>query len=413
MGLLNIFKKKEELPPELPPEEVGIGSVLDWFSARFGKELPDSRSRMSGLQGQIKRSFSEIVQSTRALERSEFERGDKTYAAANMIKNTVVKKIRAAAAGVKSPSQMDWETLSGFCTEAQKTVEGMLAMSPKQAILLTRYFGQEAEQLISGIKRTDAQLKELRSFLDAEGRVLRLEQELTKQDAARQEAAGAIRALEKKLGKAQVDRARLEKELKSRQADLKAFLEGAEWKGHKEAEAEAAEIDRRLAELKSRIALGLGPAKRPLKKLRHAGEASPTGGLVELVLQDRETQLAAALKRALELAGSGGVSLKKKDTEKVQGVLRSLETEIPGLKSAYQAQLELREAAGTGQAALESKRRLEEAAEAAKRELEALEPELGGLEKELARARQQLLDTKKQIEELIAGHSDRKVKVNI
>jgi len=408
MGLFNIFKKEQKHPQELPVEEIEIGSILSWLDNNFGRELETHRSKAKEMCNQAKEAFSEIKRSLCVLENSNFEKEDKAYAAVNMAKNTVVKKIRLAANKLPETLGNDWENLSSFCTAAQKIVQDMAALSPKQAVLLTRYFGREAEQLISAIRVADNKLRSLRSFLDSNV-MLRLEADLIEQSQAYQHLETKIRSLKSKTEELLKHKSCLEQEMAQKKQRLKEFLQGSEWTSYRTAKREAENIRTRLGEIESLIALELEPARRPLKKLRHTGEQI-SNDLLELVLQNREHQLMSVLKKTLEAAERKKIPLKAKDVQKVWAVLESLENKIPVLKREYeQLKLQNRE---VNPNILNKKHRLEDAVTKSKHNLKEIESELLKIQKEQDQIRQQMTTAAKRFEDLIARHLERQVKIH-
>ena len=156
MGFLGLFRKEKKPEVLEPKTEDGVSLRLKdlgtWFEDNFSKDIDKSKSRGGELFQSVTDSISNLRNSFVSLESARFNGRERVHAAANMIKDSYVKKAHPIITNIEKVSRettTNYSGLNGFVTEVTKTIETLKKTTPKQAILMSRYFKKESEPITS------------------------------------------------------------------------------------------------------------------------------------------------------------------------------------------------------------------------------------------------------------------------
>ena len=345
MGILGIFRGRfggRKEPEELPQRKhvIHAEKMPQWLDEQFGNVIETARKNARKISSEAMEHLSDARERLQRLEKSSFGGKDKAYAAANMAKDSFVKRTYSIMDGLRF-SDLRAETYSGFGEFNEKlrdVLKEINKASPKQLFLLSRYFRDESRKFMGSIRSAEEKVQELDSFLGAEGKIIKTGEGL-------QSCAEKINALIKQSSRLKAEEksiqneiSRLEDSRKESKKRLEKLLGSMEWKELKGLEESVQKKESKLDELESSANEILANAKRPLKKLRHlleSRDAFPENPFRDVVLGDREAWLAGLLKSAVEHARDGSISLKEKEAERIDYVLSSLDSEIPKMKGQY------------------------------------------------------------------------------
>lgn len=322
MGFLGFLKKKEARPAEEPAREetASIDSIGSWFEQRFGDRLEAAGKKGSGMLSDIASRLDSLKGFSKALEKAEFESGDKRYAAVNMIKDDYAKKLKRASACACGRPSGDYASLKEFHSSATSAVSDLFSIGPRQSILLSRYFSSDMKGVVEEIKGIKEMLGTMGEFLSGDGRLLWLSSELRSLLDAREDSRKRMEEVRKRLEDSERKSGELSGKIASKEAELREFENSGDWKAHLSLKEAVGSAESRLAALEEEVSSALSVARRPLKKLRHKGDqkSSASGSFEEF--SSNPSALSSAISRALE----SDIGLKGKEKEKLRDLASRL-----------------------------------------------------------------------------------------
>jgi len=343
MGFLDIFSRKKE-PEEEQPEKlhiIDLEKMPDWVQSQFGNEIENAEKRTGELRSDALKSISKTRDNLLGLEKSDFRGKDKTYAAANMAKDSFVKRALSIIDGLRF-SGMATQTYSGlvdFHSKISAALKEINKISPKQLFLLSRYFKNESREVMGSIKALEQKTSELNTFLESDGKTIKMTESLNSytEQMKRLLKQSSVMTINEKGTQAEISK--LEDSRKDADTRLNSLLKSRELEDMKDLEDSIQKTKSELAGLETRANNILASAKRPLKKLRHlleSRDAFPDNPFRDIILCGREAWFAGMLESAVEHAKEGKISLKPKEAEKLGDVITSMESEIPKIKERYE-----------------------------------------------------------------------------
>jgi hypothetical protein len=248
--------------------DIRLEDVTVVVEKQISHKLSDERKHARNLYMGISDGLADVRRRAAELEKKSFEKGDKTYAMVNMLKDNYVKKAASLIPGLPRINDFNYDATLAFNAGTRKILNELLNIPPKQAVLLTRYFKNDASKIIATLKETDAACTELASLL--EGSNLMLYSRLKKDVAGvyelacrAEEFATKERALSEKI-------AAKNKEAGEQAGEAAAFASGPESAKHTSLENEIKLRETERTELGNRLNDELSSLKRPVKKLEHA-----------------------------------------------------------------------------------------------------------------------------------------------
>ena len=343
MGLFDIFKgKKQELesPVEEITHEVGIEGMTNWLSEHFGSQTESANKRARSIGSDALESMSSARDKLLRLEKSSFGGKDKIYAAANMAKNSFVKRSISIIEGSRL-SFVDKETyrgLTGFNNKLKDALAEINRISPKQLFLLSKFFKNESKDVMAKIKLLEDKTKELDSFLDSDGKIMNMTEKVGFDVKRLNKLIEKLSVLHNQEKEIESGISMLEKKKKEHQSGLESIMAGREWKELASIEQSIEKSKSQLSSIESDANEVLGSAKRPLKKLKHlleSRESFPDNPFKSIVLAGREGWLTGQLESTKEHYNEGKILLKPKEAERVNEIIEWVATKLPGLKAKY------------------------------------------------------------------------------
>jgi chromosome segregation ATPase len=398
MAMFGFLRKRQpEQPAEVQAFELTLDELPAWFDRAMGKEIEAKRQDAEGMYSRLVEGFSEIKHSLDRLDRARMSGGERVHIAANMIKESFVKKNYSLLRGLESHQQNyrpDYEYFMAFQERGMEVIGGLKASTPKQAILLSRYFKRESEQLVESIRQAEDLLKHFRDFLKTGSGVL----------GTKERVRGMVREcseLQEELERLDARASGLREEIarsKDRKTGMeKRFLEvlrSRDWNDMNRLSKELTAVREKLRETESRIDTELSSVRRPLKKLEHSLAGSERlspmqkntlrdfirNPLRAIMLEKGEKSLQKCLKSIRNQLEKGRLELKDKDQLKVDELIERLEKDIPELKFKY---LELKGVLEQINRKLEGLSALSSSKETMELEIKKMGEEAGRLDEEL------------------------------
>ncbi len=336
MGFLNIFKKREEPLPELPPADIRLSGLYEWLGQELSEKIQSARRKAGEIQEGIARDFGQLGDSAKRLGKAEFEARDKAYAAVNSVKNTFANRAQSLAGKCPAPVQDSYSGVAEFRERAGDLLRGLMEINPRQGMILSSYFKRESAPLMAGIKKISGSLEGLQRLLDYEGRPLFVLEEAGRVSREIGRRLENLRNLDKREREIEGEIRALKEALSRREKELGGVLKDPGWRELEKAKREGVDLEARASDLRFRLGEELSSAKRPLKKYLHlkSGELSREDrnflerfvkSPLKAVMSGRTGQLNSHL---LTLKGMVGreINLKDKEVQKLEELIRRMES---------------------------------------------------------------------------------------
>ncbi len=398
MPIFGFFRKKQEQPVQLQSFDISLAGLPEWFEKAMRDELMDKGRESDAMYSGVLESLSDIKKRLDKLDHARMAGSERVHIAANMIKESFVKKNRILLNGMASFCQQghraDYAYFMSFYDKGTRTIQGLKESTPKQTILLSRYFKREGGELVDSIKRAEELLKRFREFLGtgsgAMGTREKIRDMVGKCNELRKEADG----LDARISGIKQESGRLRKSKSALEGEYLKLLKSREWNELNKLSDDIRGVRDELGDTELRISTELSSVKRPLKKLEHsfarAGKMTPMqkntlhdfvrDPLKAIMSESGEKELQKCLKSLTKQIGSGKLELKDKERLRVDELIERLGGDMPGLKSRH---MELRKT-------LESmEKQLHELSEMSKSKAD-LEAEIGKTGNDMGRAENEL-----------------------
>jgi len=433
MGFLDFIRKEKPEVREKPPEEtskVRIGEIQGWFSRSFREDIDKAKSHGRDLHQDVMDSFSGIKDSLRALESARFDGKERIHAAANMTKDSFVKKVYPLIANIERVSRevsMSYSGLESFRMDASKTLEDLRSTTPKHAVLLTRYFKRESDPVVNKIKETEGRINNLKKWLDDDV-ILRLAEDVEKRKKEQLSDMEQLKSLEKRKEEIKKETKELREKKQEKESEFLELLKGKNWNEFNTLDKELKNIKDEILKIEYRIVNELSPMKRPLKKLEHTLRKQDLlfnhKGFLRGFLKDPFESIKTkngeeSLRRFLftlnKMVHDKKIDLKEKEREKLERIMERMERDIPELKRKYS---EFRETKEHMEKALEElstivkkKHGLESEVEGHAKNISSIEEEAKGIAREEENLKEKTKKERKALEELILKRTGREVQI--
>jgi predicted nucleic acid-binding Zn-ribbon protein len=351
------FLGKHEKPAQAQASEVSLAELPEWFEKAMGGEIREGIGESEKRYGRILERLEGIRGSLDRLEHARMPGDERYHVAANMIKESFVRKNRGLLKNLDSFLQgyrPDYEYFMSFQKRGMESIRELKDSTPKQTILLSRYFKRESGGFVESVKQAEDELQAFMEFLRAGSGALATRENIKGMVRSCHELQGEIDRLDSRASELR-EHARVSRERKAElEREYLGLLKSREWGELNALNREVAGVRNDLRDAELKIGTELSSMKRPLKKLEHglakAGRLKPMQrntlhdfirDPLKAVMSERgEKDLQKVLNQLRRHADGMKVGLKDKEQVKVDELIRRLGEDIPGLKSRY---LELRE----------------------------------------------------------------------
>lgn len=343
MGFLDLFKKKEEVPEEVADEtdyKVLLSDAANWMNTQFDEKLELARRRATSISSDAIGAISKARDGLSGLEKSSFGGKEKIYVSANMAKDSFVRRARSVIGSLRLPSDVkSYYVLMEFQKKMETAINEINNISPKQLYLLSRYFKNDSIKFMERIKNAENSSNELKTFLKGDGLVMKMESMTRK----------SLSMIEQNLNKESKlleEENAIESEMKNLENLKKKFSLSVEQLQSSKESLNAKKLADSIGkgnETLSMISTSaneiLNPARRSIKKLRHAstkeGNSFPSDPFTDMILAGQEARLEAMICLTIESANEGRIIIKDRDMDKLRNALKSLNKDVGELKSKY------------------------------------------------------------------------------
>ena len=431
MALFGFLRKKEE-EPVLQSFDVSMAELPGWFESALGDDLTGKTRESEQLYKELVAGISGIRQKLENLDSARLVGNERLHIAANMIKESFVKKKYAplnSLASLYNDYRPGYRYFLDFQERSIETIKELKTSTPKQTILLSRYFKKESNELIESIKHAeDASLK-LRKFLKTGSGSLGLLNAikstvkecsgLLRESAGLEERASGLR---KEISQSGERRRELEKR-------FLRLLKSREWKMINSREKELATHKEELRDAEMVMNSELSKIRRPVKMLEHTlsrkGKLTPIHkntfrdfirDPLKTVMPDKGL---SDLQSSLKDAGGQAGKLDSRELREIdlEGLVERSEKDIPDARSRY---LELREQVRSVEKELDELSKLSSSKQGIEGEIRKSSEQTGMLEEELksvhsskSRIAEQITASLRDIETRILEEVQKKVVIRV
>jgi vacuolar-type H+-ATPase subunit I/STV1 len=433
MGIRDFFRRKrepEKPPKEEPPAEVHIDEVHDWINQTLSGKIRDRHEKANELYSDVMRGFSKIKDSTGMLEKASFDSDEKIGAVVNMTKDLFVRRVNNLVATLQGfqGRPLDLKTLNEFQEGAGEALSDMSSITPKQAFLLSTYFGKESSGVIESIKDAQEKLSVLREFLESEGETIQLAHSIKSRKDQQSLLKLRLTTVEKEEGGIEARIRDLRNKTEKNLAEIDGIVKGHEHSEYNRMVERIEKNRKRSAAIRDMVTEEFTSVRRPLKKLEYLVSKSypipkeqeaALDGMINRPFESIESKGRARAKEVLLLlrkAGAEGrIALKDRERERIDDLVSRLGSEIKDLMNDYQ-ELEdelrgLERDRGRYEWVIERKSHLENNIKRALEEIASLEKVLDSSAKDKDTIRKEMERQKRELEDILYKTSGKKVSI--
>lgn len=334
MGILDVFRKREEPQQEPEIRQVKADNLTPWLEKTLSGEITDVRSRAQKIRSDILDSFRSISESAENLRGSMLHGNERIYTSANMLKDTFVKKTMSLSRDVYDhQGTLDRVSLRDFHEKASDAIREMKKTTPKQAVFLSRYFKKDSERVVQHIKEAEERVSSLKSFLEGDfgasdfvGDVERRMREIERMEQERRQNEARIEEMKDRV--AYLKRLKEEKE-----KEFLELLKDRRWKKINEYEKEISGLKIRSMDTEMDIRNRLSEITRPMKKLEHDAKSLSKSDRENInrfikepfaayMSDGGEGKLSGILKLISDSMIAGEIELKESDADRIRFFLK-------------------------------------------------------------------------------------------
>ena len=431
MPLFGFLKRKEEEVPDLETHEITMEELPDWFRGVMREDIRQRLKESEQMYKDLVAGISDIRSRLDKLDSARMSGNERLHIAANMIKESFTKRKYmhlSEIARLYDGFRPDYAYFTEFQSKVMEALSSLKESTPKQTILLSRYFKKESNELVESIKRAEDISARLGGFLKDSSGPLSALQEIESvvndcRDLLREASGFDSRSSEirKQIVLAKERRQELEKRF------LK-LLKSREWKDINSLENEIKKAMEDMRQAEMRLNSELSSVKRPIKEMEHAlGKKGSLTPIQKNILRDfirdpLKAVLSEAGLRELKKCVSalarkhGNIELRGKESIDTGDVAERVEKDVSRFVSEYQ---ELKEDIAGKEKRLEGLSRLSSSKEGLESDIKKATEQAGRLEEEFkdiasrkAATAEQVSEKLKGLESMILNRFQKRVKIS-
>ena len=351
MGLFDRFKKKQESEKiEEAIENVKISELAQWLVDNLNLEILQKKSK--DFYEDIIVSFNQLIDLNEILSKAEFEIKDKSYVAVNMTKDGFVKKANSVINSINFSKTIDqskifYEFMDDFHSSVNKSLKEIQSLTPKQAILISRYFRKDAAPVMEKLKDIEKTIKNLSEFLKNEGKGMKIIDNMKQKTNEYHDLINALDSLEKKKTEKTLNAEKIEKsEIETK---ISNFKKNPEWIEFEALRKELKSDEEKASDIEYNIKEQLSAVSKPLKKMEYVLEREiinsdfPTSLLKDFLYKPLESFIAedgdASLNKLIEnlnkMIGDKKIVIKSKEIQKIKELKKAANMQLKELRSIY------------------------------------------------------------------------------
>jgi chromosome segregation ATPase len=374
--------------------------------------------------------FNKIKDSTDLLETARFDSDEKIGAVVNMTKDLFVKRVNNLVGTLQGfqGRPVDLKVLKDFQEGAGEALSDMSSITPKQAFLLSTYFGKESSGVIESIKDTQEKLSVLREFLESEGETIQLAHSIKSRKDQQSLLKLRLTTVEKEEGGIEARIRDLRNKTEKNLAEIDGIVKGHEYSEYNNILEQIEKNRRKSAAIRDSITEEFNSIERPLKKLEYlVSKSYPIlkeqeailEGIINRPFETLEKNDESKIKDVLLLVRKASlevkIALKDKERDRIDDIVSDLDSGIKEFKTVYQdLEEELKDLdrdKGRYEWVIERKSHLENNIKRALEEIASLEKVLDTSARDKDTIRKEMDRQKKELEDILYKTSGKKVNI--
>ncbi len=317
----NKKRKVAEVSQKPKKATLELSAVPAWLDSQFSDDMDSEGKRFAELSKELLELVRDFQKNIYNIRSRNFEEGDRTYAAVNMIKDTWTKKALMSLTTyykeindeAVSSGKMNFSDFRSIFRSTMRLMNEM-NMIPKQRIVLQRYFEQESRKMTDILRSIGEKTEDMRLMIDERSK-LKISGTVEKMIAEVETLAGEIPSLEEKRGELEERMKDKKDELSDAESKLDSVGKSPDWKKLDDLNKELEKCVSKKEDIENSMVGKIGDFKRIMKLFAHDSKN----------LQKSEKKLAESISHSpLKTYLSTDVSL-------IQGIfkklLMSIETE--------------------------------------------------------------------------------------
>ena len=425
--MFGFLKKKEEEVPDLETHEVMMSELSDWFQGVARDELKAKTAESEQLYKELVARFSDIRHRLEKLDDARISGGERLHIAANMIKESFTKKKYLPLNSIVPLYEQykpDYVYFMMFQEKIMEAIKELKTSTPKQTILLSRYFKRESAELVESIKKAEDASLRLREFLKAESGPMGLLDNIraTVKECRRllNEAAG----MDSRVSKIKQDAEHSKEKRSELEKRFLKLLKSKDWNEINSLGKEAIASRDGLREAEMRLNSELSSIRRPLKEIEHV--LAKKGTLTPIqrnILRDfvRDPLKSVMAEKGLDELQKCIKALVRKAADvkdiDLQDLSERLYGDVPEMRSSY---MELRDKLDKTEKRLEELSKLSASKDGMEKEIRKMSEETGMLDDEVkdvlsvkSRMNEQVQEKLRELETRILEGAQKKVVIRL
>ncbi len=268
MGMFSFLKKKDE--PVIPVHDVSLQELPSWYEEATMAEFREKKQEAERMYNSLLDKVSDIRTSLDVLDSARITGVERLHIASNMIKETFVKKKYPhlnSLNTLREGFRPEYEFFMTYQTRVLQTLAEMKGSTPKQTILLSRYFKKETQGFVDAMNKAEEASRSLKEYLVTGSGSFSTMARIKRQVRDSRELIKESNDLSRKITdlEAQV------KEFLEKRSELeKGFLKlikSKEWKKMNKLREEESALRESARQAEARLETELASISRPLKRL--------------------------------------------------------------------------------------------------------------------------------------------------
>jgi|GEM_PF-4207375 predicted nucleic acid-binding Zn-ribbon protein len=260
------FLRKQPAVQE-PAKNIAVSELDRFLADRLSVRISSARNEAKSMQSNILKLAEELSRHIDSLDKAEF--GDRTeYAMVNMTKGNFVKRARHMLGEMKDTKLETYTDISRFAGNISGLLSELNASTPKEGILISRYFGQHATKIVSCINGMEKESRALKDFAASRGRDMERFEKILESRVHILSYTSRIKGLAELVRDAEGKIEKLKEDI------LSAEKRSDQWKSSEAAALEknkdrADRIWREMVGIRNEAINTVSFLENPLKKLKH------------------------------------------------------------------------------------------------------------------------------------------------
>ncbi|NOX71722.1 MAG: hypothetical protein GXO64_03430 [Candidatus Micrarchaeota archaeon] len=423
MGFFDFLKKEKKNEEVQEPETLALllDDIIPLVDERLSEQLEHARTQIDDIGKDVEKGIETLKSIAKKMEKTYFEKNDKTYTRINMVKDTWLKKLMLTLNAHSPMKGTDADAVEEFVKNVQGIINEAASTDARQNYILSNYFKDEMKRFVSVMNDTRQLLERLSSFLSDDNPFMidssmkGMVKELKRKADERSQCKASIRKMENETRK-------LDEIKRKREDNLVALTKGTDMMRLTSLESAIDDARKDASALRMKLSEEISAVNRPLKKIKHdaeKGESRLIGEFLsaplDICLSDGgERKMENIISIASKIISEKRIQISDKDAKKISMFSKKLQDgEIGKMKGKYKSILKTISGMEDEMKELEPVLRRKKSIE---NDISAMEAEIGSIKDEISKKKAELVEINNDIDELkdkIADYSEKRIGIRL